>query len=222
MPVKRFSKGEAVRYGWGKMRENLGFFIGLIIISTLISFFFSGFAGLFDKRLPSLSLIFNIGSFIFSVFIEIVYIKVSLNLCEGDRGQTHDILSFSVPLFFKFLLAIVLYSLIVTVGFVLFIVPGIYFMIKYQFVLYLIVDKNMDVAQAFSTSSQITNGVKWQLFFFDLLIGIIILAGILFFGIGIFAAFPTALVAVAYVYRKLSSGAVTDSGSQFQAPAPMS
>jgi uncharacterized membrane protein len=134
----------------------------------------------------------------------------------------HDILSFSVPLFFKFLLAIVLYSLIVTVGFVLFIVPGIYFMIKYQFVLFLIVDKNMDVAQAFSTSSQITNGVKWQLFFFDLLIGIIILAGFLFFGIGIFAAFPTALVAVAYVYRKLSSGAVSDTGSPFQAPAPVS
>ena len=73
MPVKRFSKGEAVRYGWGKMRENLGFFIGLIVVATLISFFFSGFAGLFEKRLPSLSLIFNIGSFIFSIFIEIVF-----------------------------------------------------------------------------------------------------------------------------------------------------
>ena len=222
MPVKRFSKGEAVRYGWGKMRENLGFFIGLIIVATLISFFFSGFAGLFDKRLPSLSLIFNIGSFIFSIFIEIVFIKATLNICDGDRAHMDDSLFFSLPLFFKFLLASVLYSLIVTVGFLLLIVPGIYFMIKYQFVLYLIVDKNMDVAQAFSMSSQITNGVKWQLFFFDLLIGIIILAGFLFFGVGIFAALPTALVAVAYVYRKLSSGAVSDTGSPFQAPAPVS
>ena len=86
MAVKRFSKGEAVRYGWRKMSANLGFFIGLIAIAFLISFFFSGFAGLFGERLPSLSLIFNIGSFIFSVFINIVYIRVSLNICDGQRG----------------------------------------------------------------------------------------------------------------------------------------
>lgn len=222
MAVKRFSKGEAVRYGWRKMSANLGFFIGLIVIAFLISFFFSGFAGLFDKRLPSLSLIFNIGSLFFSVFISIIYLKVSLNICDGDRGGMRDILSLSLPLFFKFLLAMVLYYLIVAAGLILFIVPGYYFMIKYQFVLYLIVDKGMDVVPAFNMSSQITKGVKWQLLFFDLLIGVIVLAGILLFFVGFFVAFPTALFASIFVYRKLSSVTGVSSDSPFQAPAPAS
>ena len=205
MNDKNFSIDEALRVGWRHMTENLGFFIVLILVVFLISFFFSSFAGLFEKRLPSLSLIFNIGSFLFSILMNIVFIRVALNIYDGERGKLEEILTLSLPLFFKFLLANVLYFLIVAAGLILFIVPGFYFMVKYQFVLYLIVDKGMDVVPAFNMSSEVSKGIRWRLFLFDLLIGFVLLLGILVFFVGYFVAFPVVLVASVHVYRILLS-----------------
>jgi uncharacterized membrane protein len=88
----------------------------------------------------------------------------------------------------------------------LLIVPGFIWMIKYEYVPYLIVDKDSPVREAFSESGRITSGIKWPLFWFAMLLGLINIAGALFFMIGLFASIPTTIVAVAYVYRKLSSG----------------
>jgi len=222
MNEKRFSIDEALGFGWRKMTGNLGFFIALILIAFMISFFFSSFAGLFEEKLPSLSLIFNIGSVLFSIFMSIVYIRVALNIYDGDRGLIQDILSLSLPLFFKFLLANVLYYLIVAAGLILFIIPGFYFMVKYQFVLYLVVDKNMDVVPAFNMSAEITKGVKWHLFFFDLLIGLIILIGMLLIFVGFLVAFPVVLIASVHVYRDLYSQTRLSTGDPFQAPSVVS
>ncbi len=220
MIEKNFSIDEAIGFGWKKMTENLGFFIILILIVFIISFFFSTFASLFEEKLPSLSLIFNIGSILFSVFMNIVFIRVALNIYDGDRGLIPDILSLSLPLFFKFLLANVLYFLIVIAGFILFIVPGFYFMVKYQFVLYLVVDKGMDVIPAFNMSSEITKGIRWRLFLFDLLTGLILLIGVLIIFVGYLVAFPIVLIASIHVYRKLYSqtGISISTDNPFQAP----
>ncbi len=218
MNEKRFSIDEALRFGWRKMTENLGFFIVLILIAFLIGFFFSSFVSLFEKNLSSLSLIFTIGSVLFSVFMSIVYIRLAINIYDGDRGLIQDILSLSLPLFFKFLLANVLYYLIVAAGLILFIVPGFYFMVKYQFVLYLVVDKGMDVVPAFNMSSEITKGIKWRLFLFDLLIGLIIFIGLLLVLVGYLVAFPVVLMASIHVYRNLFSQTGVSTDNPFQAP----
>jgi hypothetical protein len=55
----KFSKGEAIRFGWDRTKDNLGFFIVYLVILFLVEFFFSGFAGLFEDSLPFLSFIFN-------------------------------------------------------------------------------------------------------------------------------------------------------------------
>jgi uncharacterized membrane protein len=90
-------------------------------------------------------------------------------------------------------------------GLILLIVPGIYLGLKYQFFSYLIVDKELGVLDSLKESSQITQGVKWQLFGFSLaLIGINIL-GALAFGIGLLVTIPLTVVAHVFVYRKLST-----------------
>lgn len=205
MSEKNFSIDEALKYGWKKMTENLGFFIVLVLVSFLISSFFNVFSGIFQERIPSLSILFTIGGIIFSVFINIVYIRVALNIYGGDRGKVEDILTLSLPLFFKFLLANVLYFLIVAAGFLLLIVPGIYFAVKYQFVLYLVVDKKMDVVPAFNMSSEMTKGVKWKLLLFDLLLVVLAMVGFAVFFVGFLVAFPIIMMAAVYVYRTLFS-----------------
>ena len=99
---------------------------------------------------------------------------------------------------------------------------------KFQFVQYLIVDKNTDVIEAFKESSRMTDGHKWNLFMLMLLYMVIIFIGVMALGVGILIAIPIVMVAQAYVYKKLSLNTVTQSdilisdaglvGNPFQSP----
>ncbi len=203
---KKFSIKEAVKFGWDRMRENLGFFIVFLVICFLVSFFFETFAGLFEERLPIFSLLFSLGSLLASFLISFISIRVALNICDGAALKASELLQFPLRRFLTFILGNILYMLLVAAGFVLLLVPGFIWMIKYQYVPYLIVDKDSPIGEAFSESGRITSGVKWPLFWFAMLLGLINIAGALFFLIGLFVTIPTTIIAVAYVYRKLSSG----------------
>ena len=121
-----------------------------------------------------------------------------------------DFFSYPLTKFYRFAAAYILYLLITLAGLVLLVLPGFYWGIKYQYALYLITDENCGVVEAFNRSSEITNGVKWQLFKFDALIALIVIVGFMAFIVGIFAAGPTASIAAAYVFRKLSSKSFKD------------
>jgi len=223
----KFSKGESLRFGWNRTKDNLGLFIVYLIILFSVEFFFSAFAGLFEDSLPFLSFIFNVGLWIVNIISVIFTIKIGLRLYDNERIGSYGFLSFSSSLFFKFLLGYILYLIVVLIGLILLIVPGMYLAIKYQFVPYLIVDKNMDVIEAFKKSGKMTDGSKWNLFLLIILLVIIVLLGFLAFIVGIFVALPIAMVAVAYVYRELSSNEVVHSDiarsdNPFQPPAPIS
>lgn len=211
MKEKKFSKEAAIKFGWSRMKENLGFFIVYLIIVFAIEAFFGFFASAFTDSLPSLSLLFNVGSWIVSIVSSIFVIKIGLKLYDHEKIGSYDFLSFSTPLFFKFLLGYVLYTLLAVIGFILLIVPGLYFAIKYQFVQYLIVDKNMDVIEAFKESSKMTNGHKWNLLLLALLYVAIVILGVMALGVGLLVALPIVMVAQAYVYRRLSTNPVTRS-----------
>jgi len=201
---KKFSKEEAIRFGWSRMKNNLGFFIVYLIILFLVELFFSGFAEIFKDSLPSLAFVFNVGSWIVSIISTIFTVKIGLKLYDNERIESYGFLSFSGALFFRFLLGYVLYMILVAVGLILLIVPGVYLAMKYWFVPYLIVDKGMEPIEAFKESGKMTDGSKWNLFLFLILLGIIVILGFLAFIVGIFVAIPVAMVATAYVYKKLS------------------
>jgi len=228
MSEKKFSKEQAMRFGWERMKDNIGFFIVYLIILFILEGFFSVFANTFSDSLPSLSLLFNLGSWIVSIVSLIFIVKIGLRLYDHPNIGSYEFLSFSTSLFFKFLLGYVMYTLLAIIGFLLLIVPGIYLAIKYQYVQYLIVDKNMDVIEAFKESGRMTDGHKWNLFLIFLLFLAISALGFLALGIGLLVTIPIVIVAQAYVYRKLCSNTVTQSeilvsvtgqsGNPFQTP----
>ncbi len=225
MEKKEFSIKEAIRFGWDRMRENLAFFIIFLLVSWLVNLFFGTFADLFEERLPVFSLLFSLGSILASFVINFIFIRVALNVCDGVALNVSELLQFPLSRLLRFILGNILYMLLVFAGFVLLIVPGLIWMIKYQYVPYLIVDKDSPIGEAFSESGRITSGVKWPLFWFLILVGLINIAGALVFLVGLFATIPTTMVAIAYVYRKLSSGsespvarAANENDNPFAAP----
>ena len=85
------------------------------------------------------------------------------------------------------------------------IVPGIIWAIKFQYYGYFIVDKGLGPIKALEASSELTDGIKWDLFLFGLLLFCINILGLLCLLIGSFATVPTTMLAYTFVYRKLES-----------------
>ena len=95
--------------------------------------------------------------------------------------------------------------LICVAGMILLIFPMFIWGIKFQFFPYFIVEKGLGPVEALKASSRITMGAKWDLLGLWSVLGVIVILGMLCLGIGIFAAMPTVMVAVALTYRKLLS-----------------
>ncbi|MEK9148723.1 MAG: DUF975 family protein [Candidatus Desantisbacteria bacterium] len=202
MTIQRFSKGEAIRFGWETMKTNLGFFIGLLIVTGLIIAVPSFISGLIKENALALSIIIDIALQVLQIVIGMGFIRIALKFCDNEKGKFSDIFS-CFPLFFKYLFGYILYGLIILGGMILLIIPGIIWGIKFQFLGYFIVDKGLGPIEALKRSSAITKGAKWNLFLFGLLLTLINLLGLLCLFIGLFAAVPTTMVAQAFVYRKL-------------------
>ncbi|MCL5439210.1 MAG: DUF975 family protein [Patescibacteria group bacterium] len=210
--MSKFSKKEAIGYGWDKVKKNLRFFIVLIVIVFAVSFVpsFINSAMTASSReggqiFPTIfSLIINLAFWVLQTIIGIGLIKIYLKFIDGQKPKYSDLFSY-YRLFFKYLIGSILSGLIVLAGFILLIVPGIIWSIKYQFTTYLIVDKDMSPVAALKKSGAITKGSKWNLFLFGLLLGLINILGVIALGVGLFITIPITMLATAYVYRKLSA-----------------
>jgi len=95
------------------------------------------------------------------------------------------------------------YLLPLIILFVIVIVFAVRFGIQFGLCYYFVIDKGLGPVQAFKASSRTTMGVKWQLLGFVILCGLTNLLGLLCLVVGVFAAYPTVLVASALVYRQL-------------------
>ena len=191
-----------MQFGWDTTKSNIGFFIGLLIVVHLLENIPGSIAALLEADFPILSTIVWIASVVLSMTVMMGVIKIYLRFCDGEKGEFSDLFS-CYPLLFKYLVGSILYGVIVLLGLILLIIPGIVWAIKFQFFDYLIVDKGLGPIDALEKSSEITRGVKWDLFIFDILIGIINLLGLLCLVVGLFVTIPMTRVATAFVYRKL-------------------
>jgi uncharacterized membrane protein len=197
-----FTVGEAIKFGWEKMKKHFWFFVGLLIITCLIQTVPTGIANIFKQKMFILYVFLIIGVWIIQTIVKMGVIKITLDVIDKDEASLSTLFS-RAELLGKFILGSILYGLIVFAGLILFIVPGIIWAIKYQFFSYLIVDKKLSPFEAIKKSGEITSGSKSNLFWLGILFLLINIAGAICLLIGLFATIPTTMVAMAYVYRKL-------------------
>jgi len=196
--------GETVKFGWKTMKDNLGFFIGLLIVAWLVQFAPRLIADHVVKEVGFLRIIFCLLYVVLIFVVQMGLIKISLRFCDHEKGTFRDLFS-CFPLFFKYLFSSILYGLIVIGGAILLIFPGVIWGIKFMLFPYFIVDKRMGPVEALKASAKTTMGAKWDLLGFYSVVSIINVIGVLSLVIGIFATVPTVMIATALVYRKLLS-----------------
>ncbi|MFH1289527.1 MAG: hypothetical protein ABIH88_02295 [Patescibacteria group bacterium] len=201
MNNKSFSGEKALSFGWSTFKANIVFLLSLALIPFAISFVSNRLQDSLSE-MAVMSMIIGLGSWLLSALINIGIIKIALKFVDGKKGEFSELFS-GGKLLLNFLLTSILYGLIVLAGLILLVVPGIIWAIKYQYSLYLVVDKNMSPMQAIKTSGKMTSGVKWSLLGFAIIILLINLLGVLALGIGVLVSTPVTFLAVAHVYRQL-------------------
>jgi uncharacterized membrane protein len=203
--MEKFSKKEAIKFGWEITKKKIKFFIPLLILVGGVSFLFGFLSNIAEKEGFLISLFLAIIGGLLSAIFELGLIKISLKICDGEEPKISDLFS-QYRLFFRYLFASIFKNLICLFGFILLIIPGIIFSIKLSFFDYVIVDKNSRIIESLKKSWEITKGNTWNLFLLYVLLRLVNLLGLLALIIGLFWSIPTTMLAEAFVYRKLSSG----------------
>ncbi|MCF8232211.1 MAG: DUF975 family protein [Bacteroidales bacterium] len=99
------------------------------------------------------------------------------------------------------ILANLLQSIIIGIGIVLLLVPGIIFAIRLAFVPYLVTEKSMEATEAIKTSWQMTSPYAWRIFFMGLLAIPIFIAGLILLGVGVIVSLMWIGAAFAMLYH---------------------
>lgn len=131
-----------------------------------------------------------------------------LKAARGDKLEIKDMFA-AFQNYWNAVLANLLVGVIVVIGFVLIIIPGIVFACKLAFVPYLVVDRKMDVIEAIKTSWKMTGGHAWKVFFIGLLGIPIAIAGLICLGVGVIIAIMWITMALASLYHSVSTSADT-------------
>jgi hypothetical protein len=122
---------------------------------------------------------------------------------RGQPAAIGDAFAGFTRAFLNLLVIGLLVPLIVAVGFVCLIIPGIYLLVAYSLSTPLTVDKRLGFWEAMETSRQVVTRNWWRMFGL-LLLGIpIMILGGLALGVGIFVAIPVCVGALAYAYEDL-------------------
>ena len=210
MSPRFFSKSEAILFGWNTLKKNFRFFLGMLAIVLVVNVLVGLVISSFSEEAPKvLVMVVSVISWVLDLLISIGVIKITLKFCDQEPATYRDLFS-AYRLLLNYLVGSIVYGIIVAIGFVFLIIPGIYLAVKYQFYDYLIVDKGIGPIEAIKRSGVLTEGVKRNLVLFWLaLVGINIL-GMIALGVGLIATVPVSWLANAYVYRRLQLQAEND------------
>lgn len=153
----------------------------------------------------ALTIVSNLVSNVVSVFLMLGLTKICLNIVSGKQvsvgmlfGQGDKVL--------RAFVAGILYALMVVIGLIFLIFPGIYLALRFGQYLNAIVDKDMGIMDAFSYSARITENNKVNLFVIGLLAIGISIAGCIAFIVGLLFAYPMIAVMWVVAYRWMQYG----------------
>ena len=186
--------------GWRQLRK---YFLELFLIGIMgfIISIPSGMSGLPTLIFLWLGLVYSIlivGPVEYGV--SFAYLKAA----RGDKPEIKDMFE-AFRNYWNAVLASVVVGVIVLIGIIALIIPGIVFACKLAFTPYLVVDRKMQVIEAVKESWRMSNGHAWKVFLIGLFAIPISMAGLIVFGVGIIVATMWISLALASLYHAVAS-----------------
>lgn len=199
--------GKAYSVGWKVL---MAAFVELLVIS-IVYMFLSGPIGMVQWQMESFEwyavplVLFGIT---YGIFVggPIQYGAkwVFLKAVRSERIEVRDIFMVFQRNYWNAVIANIVVGIIVGLGIVMLIVPGIIFACRLAFVPYLVVDREMDVMDALRVSWDMTRGYGMQIFLMGLLAVPIVIVGLLCLFVGVFVSVMWISAAFAVMYHAVA------------------
>lgn len=180
--------GYYLKAGWEIFKQNILGFVGFCLLAVLI-----------QVILNSIGWFGQLVSFIIAGPLWAGLFVVSAKLCQHQATQFGDFFAG-----FRYFLPLLLYnlvaSLLVLVGLILLVVPGIYLIVGYTFATLLILDRRLDFWPAMETSRKTVQRQWFGIFGFLLVLLLLNLGGIILLGVGLLVTGPWSICAITVAF----------------------
>lgn len=213
-----FSAPDAIAWGWTKFTQNIGpvlvasvvIFGGSIGISFLVAALTGGLSPASPVGPGSLSLsAMSPGSFIGELIQTVVGLvltgvaaKAALEVTEGNPYNFFG--AFSKVNYVNLIVASVLVGLVVLLGFILLIIPGLIVLFLTYLTTYSVVDDGKSPIDAIKHSVSLISANLGASFLLAILNVVVVIAGFIALCVGVLVAVPVTMFASAYAYRVFS------------------
>jgi hypothetical protein len=189
-------------YAWEHMWKN---FLDLLIIAIVVSLLSipTGGMSIADEIDSPFGLLLFFPSLVYTIFIfgpiEFGAYYVFLKAARNEKVRLEDVFVVFKN-YINVLVASLLSGLLILVGILFCIVPGIFIACKLAFVPFLVVDKKMDGVAAIKESWNLTNDFGMTILIYGILSTLLFILGFLLCGVGILIAFIWVYLALASLY----------------------
>ncbi len=207
-----FSIGAVLSEAWDKTSGtkwpiHLAFlYYFLVALAIIIVLFITTAALSFGSSSDGLAGFFQI---ILQIAINIILLPLMLGIiimgiqrAAGRDINANTIFGYFSKTFSLFATMLIM-SIMLAIGFLLFILPGIYLSVAYYMALPLVVEKNMGPWQALETSRKAVTRRWFRMFGFLFIMSIIVAISIIPLGIGLIWSLPLLIIAYGIIYRNM-------------------
>jgi hypothetical protein len=180
--------GSSLSRGWALLQAHMGVLVGGTILAWLVS------VGL--SFVPILGWVVG---FILLGSVDYMFLR----RIRGEEVQIGDVFAgFNLALV-NLAMAGLVKALLVTIGVILCILPGIYLAVAYVFALPLVIDKKLDFWPAMEVSRRVVHAHWWSMFALVIVLALVGFSGVLLCVVGLAITVPLASAALMYVYEDL-------------------
>lgn len=173
---KAFAVEEILKSAWGLFKAN---WQQLVIFAIVYMIAVQAPMILVEKLFGKESSMGRLLSFalaFWNVFVSLGTIKYMLALLRGQKPELSLIFS-NTDKYVEYLIMYIRYMIVIIGGFLLLIIPGIYFSFKYAYVLFLVADGKATGSEAFKMSARMTEGKKLTMFLYGLVSLFLVIVG---------------------------------------------
>jgi|CXWL01.1.fsa_nt_gi uncharacterized membrane protein len=201
---------DCIKFGWNTFKARPWFFVITVVIYAIVQVI----VGVSQEGIIGFLVSILLPTLLYAGIIH-VYLKAHDNVSSPRLNEL-----WNPKPFLNYLLLSILLGIIVLVGLVLLIVPGIIFALMFSMAGFLVVEKGMGPIEALKESARLTKGSRWKLFLLGLALTGLTILGIIPLMLGLFVVVPLSMLALVHAYRTLTGAATVNVREKVEMPAP--
>jgi uncharacterized membrane protein len=194
----KLSVKECVSFAWKTFKARPWFFVATTIIVVVIEML----GGSLQEGAPILGSLVSIAV---STLVYCGIITLYLKAHDNVASVSYKDLWNPKP-FWSYLGVSILTAIVVILGLIVLIIPGIILGIMFSFSGYFVVEKGMTPIAAMKESMKLTRGNRWKLFLLGLTFFFLGLLGAIPVLLGLLVVVPMGMLATVHAYRNLQKG----------------